>query len=162
MWFVVFFFLLLLLKMLASVLASFSFPLLKDQLSRHGVLNSHPCNREQPWAECRAASHRFWGLTERFEHCRLLSEGRLRPVYHVSKFCKHLRLKIKMSQGHTPWCSKYNGGLTPERMTSPDSAIAPSLLSTYTTASFISTSSSSRQSGLQAPTAAQQEKESTN
>lgn len=46
-------------------------------------------------------------------------------------------------------------------MTSPDSAIAPSLLSTYSTASFISASSSSRQSGLQAPTAAQQDSESS-
>ena len=46
---------------------------------------------------------------------------------------------------------------TPERMTSPDSAIAPSLLSAYTTASFINTSSSSLQFGLQAPTAAQQQ-----
>jgi len=36
---------------------------------------------------------------------------------------------------------------------SPDSAVAPSLLSTYTTASLIKTSSNSLQSGRQAPTA---------
>ena len=39
-------------------------------------------------------------------------------------------------------------------MTSPDSVEAPSRLSTYTTASRINWSSNSRQSGLQAPTAA--------
>lgn len=42
---------------------------------------------------------------------------------------------------------------TPDRTMSPDSAVAPSLLSTYTTASLIKTSSNSLQSGRQAPTA---------
>lgn len=44
-------------------------------------------------------------------------------------------------------------GLTPDKMTSPDSASAASLESTTKTELFISTSSSSLQSGLLAPTA---------
>lgn len=92
------------------------------------------------------------------------------PWEQASSRLSHLQVlqtplpEIKNESGihtHTAWRSTCSGGLTPERMTSPDSAIAPSLLSTYTTASLISTSSSSRQFGLQAPTAAQREKEST-
>lgn len=107
------------------------------------------------------------GLTKRFEHCRLLSVSRFCPVNNISKFCKHLCLKTRDPQSYfSPniFCKsecetvrKHSDRLTPESMMSPDSAIAPSLLSAYTTASFINTSSSSRQFGLQAPTAAQQQ-----
>lgn len=113
-------------------------------------------------------------LTKGFEHSRLLSVSRFCPINNISKLCEHLGLKNKRSpiiiayyiymyirQKHTSHLiktfRKHNDRLTPERMTSPDSAIAPSLLSTYTTASFINMVSSSRQFGLQAPTAAQQQ-----
>lgn len=125
------------------------------------------------------------GLTKGFEHSRLLSVSRFCPINNISKLCEHLGLKNEIwkrkrfwkeihnhncllhihvysgSQKHTSHLietfRKHNDRLTPERITSPDSAIAPSLLSTYTTASFINMVSSSCQFGLQAPTAAQQE-----
>lgn len=84
---------------------------------------------------------------------------RLGPVNDFSELRKHLDLQREGSHpvtARTPAASpgRVESGLTPERMTSPDSCMAPSLLSLYTTASFISASSSSRQFGLQAPTAA--------
>lgn len=110
------------------------------------------------------------GLTKGFKNSCLFSVSRFCLIYNFPKLCKHLGLwkqcdlpsklltqNIYSHLGYT--FTEYSNKLTPERMTSPDSAMAPSLLSTYTTASFINTSSSSRQSGLHAPTATQQQEQ---